>query len=85
MSTFDRSLSLAKGVIPAVAMIVVVIARAGSGPGLMIVPFVAVAVIGIVQTVRRSGFFGERRIRASISDSAARGRTRADEILGQGD
>ena len=85
MSTFDKRLSLAKGVIPAVAMIVFVIARVGSELGLMIVPFVAVAVIGIVQTVRRSGCVGERRIRGSIADSAARGRTRADEILGQGD
>lgn len=85
MPSCDKSLVLAKGVIPAVAMMVFVVTRAGSGLGFMIVPFVVVAVIGIVQTVRRSGVFGGRELRGSVVDSASRGRTRADEILSQGD
>jgi UPF0716 family protein affecting phage T7 exclusion len=85
MSSFDKSLSLAKAVVPAVAMIVFVIVKAGSGFGLMVVPFVAVAVIGIVQAVRRSGFFGGSKLRGKVADSADRGRLRADEILNQRD
>ena len=81
MSTFDKSLGLAKAVIPAVAMIIFVIVRVGSDFGLMIVPFIAVAVIGIVQAARRSGLFGDRAPRGSIAESAPSGRARADEIL----
>jgi hypothetical protein len=83
MSSFDQRLRLAKGVIPAVAMIVFVIAR--GGVGLMIVPFIVVAVIGIVQTLRRSGVIGGRRLQGSITESAAHGHASADEILGQRD
>jgi hypothetical protein len=83
MSTFDKSLRLAKAVIPAVAMIIFVIVRVGSDIGLMIVPFIVVAAIGIVQAVRRSGFLGDRTLRGSIAESAPSGRARADEILRQ--
>jgi len=83
MSSFDRRLNLAKGVIPALAMIVFVIAR--SGANFMVVPFVAIALLGIVQTVRKSGVIGGREFRGRVADSAADGRSRADEILGQPD
>ena len=83
MSSFDKHLNLAKGVIPAVVAIIFVTVR--SGPTFMVVPFVVVAVLGIVQTVRKSGVFGGRALRGRVVDSAAHGRTRADEILGQGD
>jgi hypothetical protein len=85
MSTLDKSLQLARGVIPTVAMLVFVLVRFGTGFGLMIVPFVAVLVIGIVQAVRRSGLIERRTVRGSLADSAAQGRARADEILGQRD
>ena len=85
MSQFDRSLQLAKGVIPGVAFCVFVIVRVGPQAGFMIVPFIAVAAIGIVQAVRRSGFIGERKLRGRVSDTASLGRRRADEILSQGD
>ncbi len=85
MATFDKSLRLARAVVPAVAMIIFVIVRVGSDAGFMIVPFVAVAAIGIVQAVRRSGFVGDRTLRGSIAESAPSGRARADEILRQGE
>ena len=82
MASFDKRLDLAKGIIPAVAMIIFVIARSGRQ---FHVVFVVIAVLGIVQTVRRSGAIGGRKSRGRVADSAARGRTRADEILGQRD
>ena len=67
------------------AAIVFVLVRVGTQAGFMIVPFVAVAVLGIVQAVRGSGFIGRRRLRGRVTDSADLGRKRADEILAQGD
>ena len=83
MSAFDKRLNLAKGVIPAVVMIIFVIARTGAS--FVVVPFVAIALLGIVQTVRKSGVIGGRKLRGRVVDSAASGRNRADEILGQSD
>lgn len=85
MTTLDRSLRLAKAVIPSVAIIVFVIVRVGAQAGFMIVPVVAISIIGIVQAVRHSGFVSRRTLRGRVSDSAALGRRRADEILSQGD
>lgn len=85
MSDVDRSLSLAKAVIPPVAVIIFVIVRIGPNAWFLVVPFIVVALIGVVQSVRNSGFIGRRAVRGRVSDSAALGRGRADEILGQGD
>lgn len=85
MASTDRYLNLAKGVIPGVAAIIFVIVRIGSQAGFFIVPFVAVALLGIVQAIRSSGvidgFSSRTRRRGSIDDTAHRGRSIADELL----
>lgn len=85
MASTDRYLSLAKGVIPSVAAIIFVTVRGGSQVGFFIVPFIAVALLGIVQAVRRSGvisgFGGRKELRGTIDDTAHRGRALADELL----
>ena len=88
MSVADRSLTLAKSVIPLIGVGVIWIVQAGGQFGLLLIPFLAVLVIGIIQAVRASGlipgFSRRRKLRGSIEDSALRGRSVADDILNQG-
>ncbi|MEP1122458.1 MAG: hypothetical protein ABJH68_01040 [Ilumatobacter sp.] len=89
MTTTDRSLTLAKKTLPLVAAAVLAIVNVGPHGGIYLVPFLVVALIGIVQAVRVSGLIGgfassDRRLHGSVADTAPRGRALADELLDDG-
>ncbi len=86
MSTTDRYLTLAKATIPLVAFGAIAIVKVGGQGGVFLIPFLAVAVLGVVQAVRASGLIpgfssNSRRLHGSVSDTAPRGRALADELL----
>ena len=84
MASTDRYIALAKSVIPLIIFGAFAIVKVGAQGGVFIIPFLVVAVLGIVQAVRSSGLingFNNKKLRGSVADTAPRGRSVADEIL----
>lgn len=85
MASTDRYLSLAKSLIPLLAAVVFAIAQGATQFGVMIIPFFAVAALGVVQAVRSSGvissFSSRKELRGSVAETSHRGRSVADQIL----
>lgn len=84
MASTDRYLTLAKTTVLPLAMMIFVLVRIAPQAGAMVIPFLAVAALGVVQGIRSSGVisgFSSKKVRGSVADTAHRGRSVADQLL----